>query len=167
MIIKVKRKNGGVELPYYATKGAAGFDLHADSFIRLYKGLQEISLDDNLQHSIQKGYMVLRPFERVLIGTGLFMDIPEGYQLEIRDRSGLALKKGLKVFNSPGTVDSDYRGEIGIILCNMTQSLSKVSIGERIAQGVLTQYEVASFLIVDKLDDTDRSFNGFGSTGVL
>lgn len=167
MLIRVKRKNGGVELPYYATKGAAGFDLHADSFIKLYKGLQEISLDDNLQHSIQKGYMVLRPFERVLIGTGLFMDIPEGYQLEIRDRSGVALKKGLKVFNSPGTIDSDYRGEIGIILCNMTQSLSKVSIGERIAQGVLTQYEVASFLIVDKLNDTDRSFNGFGSTGAI
>ena len=167
MIVRVKRKNGGVELPYYATKGSAGFDLHADSFIKLYKGLQEISLDDNLKHSVQKGYMVLRPFERVLIGTGLFMDIPEGYQLEIRDRSGVALKKGLKVFNSPGTIDSDYRGEIGIILSNMTQSLSKVSIGERIAQGVLTQYEIASFLIVDELDDTDRSFNGFGSTGVL
>lgn len=167
MIVRVKRKNGGVELPFYATKGAAGFDLYADSFIKLYKGLQEISLDDNLQHSIQKGYMVLRPFERVLIGTGLFMDIPEGYQLEIRDRSGVALKKGLKVFNSPGTVDSDYRGEIGIILSNMTQSLSKVSIGERIAQGVLTKYEVASFLIADELEDTDRSFNGFGSTGVL
>lgn len=167
MIVKVKRKNSGVELPFYATKGAAGFDLYADSFLKLYKGLQEISLDDNLQHSIQKGYMVLRPFERVLIGTGLFIDIPEGYQLEIRDRSGVALKKGLKVFNSPGTVDSDYRGEIGVILSNMTQSLSKVTIGERIAQGVLTQYETASFLIVDELTDTDRSFNGFGSTGIL
>lgn len=167
MIVRVKRKNSGVELPFYATPGAAGFDLYADSFLKLYKGLQEISLDDNLQHSIQKGYMVLRPFERVLIGTGLFIEIPEGYQIEIRDRSGVALKKGLKVFNSPGTIDSDYRGEIGVILSNMTQSLSKVTIGERIAQGIITKYETASFLIVDELGNTDRSFNGFGSTGIL
>lgn len=165
MYIDVKKKHAGVELPYLATEGAAGFDLIADSFLKLYKGSEEVSLSENLKFSIQQGYMVLRPFERVLIGTGLFMSIPKGFQLEIRDRSGVSLKRGLKVFNSPGTIDSDYRGEIGVILCNMTQSLSKIKIGERIAQGVLTQYTQPIFSIVDELESTERNEGGFGSTG--
>lgn len=166
MYIDVKKKHAGVELPFFASEGAAGFDLIADSFLKLYKGSEEVSLTDNLKFSIQQGYIVLRPLERVLVGTGLFMAIPKGFQLEIRDRSGLALKKGLKVFNSPGTIDSDYRGEVGVILCNLTQTLCKIKIGERIAQGVLTQYSEPIFHVVDELESTDRNEGGFGSTGL-
>lgn len=166
MEIKVVRKHDDVIIPNYATEGSAGFDLVIDSFIKLYRGLQEISLDEHLQNSIKQGYIVLRPFERLLVGTGLFMEIPKGYQLEIRDRSGVSLKKGLKVFNSPGTIDSDYRGEIGVIISNMTQSLNKITIGEKIAQGIITNYFPAQFITVNSLDDTKRSNGGFGSTGI-
>jgi dUTP pyrophosphatase len=101
----------------------------------------------------------------LLVGTGLFMQIPQGYELQIRDRSGLSLKKGLKVFNAPGTIDSDYRGEIGVILANLSDGLVKVQLGERIAQGVISKVEQIKFTLSEQLTETKRDSGGFGSTG--
>jgi dUTP pyrophosphatase len=165
MEIKVTKKHENVVLPEYATEGAAGFDLIADSFLQLYNIHIPISFDEKLKYSIQKGYLVLRPNERLLVGTGLFMQIPQGYELQIRDRSGLSLKKGLKVFNAPGTIDSDYRGEIGVILANLSDGLVKVQLGERIAQGIIAKYEKVNFELAT-LSNTERGDKGFGSTGV-
>lgn len=165
MEINVVRKHENVKLPEFATEGAAGFDLVADSFLQLYSKQTPISFDEKLKYSIQKGYLVLRPFERVLVGTGLFMEIPKGYELQVRDRSGLSLKKGLKVFNSPGTIDSDYRGEIGVILANLSNGLIKVELGDRIAQGLIKKIEQPVFVFKSALSVTDRGAGGFGSTG--
>jgi dUTP pyrophosphatase len=160
----IKTKEG-VSIPVYETKGAAGFDLTANSFLKLFNGKKEIDLENTLTHSLAQGYLNLRPSERVLIGTGIFVAIPEGYQLEIRSRSGQALKKGLVVLNQPGTIDSDYRGEVGVILFNSNEHLVKVELGERIAQGVLMPALQAEFILVDELSDTERGQGGFGSTG--
>ncbi len=165
MEIKVTKKHENVVLPEYATEGAAGFDLIADSFLQLYNKHLPISFDEKLKYSIQKGYLVLRPNERLLVGTGLFMQIPQGYELQIRDKSGLSLKKGLKVFNAPGTIDSDYRGEIGVILANLSDGLVKVQLGERIAQGVISKVEQIKFTLAEQLTETKRDSGGFGSTG--
>lgn len=132
-------------VPSYSTKGSAGFDLraHLESELAVY----------------------LKPGETKLIPTGLFMQIPEGYELQIRPRSGLALKKGITVLNTPGTIDSDYRGEIGIILINHSSKEVIITNGERIAQGVLAQYTKAEFEEVELLEETARSVGGFGHTG--
>lgn len=166
MEIKIKTKHENVVIPEYATEGAAGFDFVADSFIQLYNKQTPISFDEKLKYSIQKGYLVLRPNERLLVGTGLFMEIPQGYELQIRDRSGLSLKKGIKVFNAPGTIDSDYRGEVGIILANLSDSLVKIQLGERIAQGIIAKVEKAIFTN-NTLSETKRADGGFGSTGII
>jgi len=115
--------------------------------------------------TLSSGTKISCKSERVLIGTGIFVVIPEGYQLEIRSRSGQALKKGLVVLNQPGTIDSDYRGEVGVILFNSNEHLVKVELGERIAQGILMPAFQAEFILVDELSDTERGQGGFGSTG--
>lgn len=131
------------ELPTYATKGSAGMDLRA-----------------NLQEDV-----VIAPGERKLIPTGLKISLPVGYEAQIRPRSGLALKKGVTVLNSPGTVDSDYIGDIGVILINHGEESFTVSNGDRIAQMVIAKHETVEFEQVESLDETERGAGGFGSTG--
>lgn len=132
------------ELPKYATTGSAGMDIRA-----------------NIEQPI-----VLKPLERCLVPTGLHIALPEGYEAQIRPRSGLALKKGLTVLNSPGTIDVDFRGEIGIILINLSSEDFTINDGERIAQMVITRYEQAEWESVETLDDTERGTGGFGHSGV-
>lgn len=131
-------------LPAYATPQSAGMDLRA-----------------NIQSPI-----TLNPLERKLIGTGLYMALPEGYEAQVRPRSGLALKHGLTVLNSPGTIDADYRGEIMVLLVNLSDTPFVVNDGERIAQMVITRHEQASFETVDTLDETERGAGGYGHTGI-
>lgn len=131
------------ELPTYATKGSAGMDLRA-----------------NLQEDV-----VIAPGERKLISTGLKISLPVGYEAQIRPRSGLALKKGITVLNSPGTVDSDYIGDIGVILINHGEESFTISNGDRIAQMVIAKHETVEFEQVESLDETERGSGGFGSTG--
>lgn len=130
-------------LPRYETTGAAGLDLRA-----------------NLTKDI-----VLLPLERALIPTGLFIELPLGYEAQVRPRSGLAYKKGITVLNSPGTIDADYRGEVGVILVNLSNEAFTVSNGERIAQLVIARHEQAAWVEVNELSDTNRGAGGFGSTG--
>lgn len=131
-------------LPAYATVLSAGMDLRA-----------------NLTEPI-----VLKPLARCLVPTGLYIALPEGYEAQVRPRSGLALKKGITVLNSPGTIDADYRGEIGVILINLSAEEFVIEDGERIAQMVIAQYEQAEWEQVETLDDTERGAGGFGHTGV-
>ncbi len=131
------------ELPNYATAGSAGMDLRA-----------------HLATPV-----TLQPLERKLIPTGLFMEIPVGYEVQIRPRSGLAYKHGITVLNSPGTIDSDYRGEIGVLLVNLSQEAFIVENGERIAQMVVAAHGQVAWELVSVLTDTDRGAGGFGSTG--
>ncbi|MDO3693863.1 dUTP diphosphatase [Wenyingzhuangia sp. chi5] len=130
-------------LPQYETSGAAGLDLKA-----------------NIEESI-----FLKPLERAIIKTGLFIALPQGYEAQVRPRSGLAAKKGITVLNSPGTVDADYRGEIGVILVNISNDVFEVTDGERIAQLVIAKHEQAEWIEVEELDSTQRGTGGFGSTG--
>lgn len=132
------------ELPKYETAASAGMDLRA-----------------NLTESI-----VLKPLERILVKTGLFIELPIGYEAQVRPRSGLALKKGVTVLNSPGTIDADYRGEIGVILVNLSGEDFVIENGERIAQLVIAKYEQAELIEVNELSETQRGAGGFGSTGV-
>ena len=131
-------------LPAYATPQSAGMDLRA-----------------NIQSPI-----TLNPLERKLIRTGLYMALPEGYEAQVRPRSGLALKHGLTVLNSPGTIDADYRGEIMVLLVNLSDTPFVVNDGERIAQMVIARHEQASFETVDTLDETERGAGGYGHTGI-
>lgn len=131
-------------LPQYATINSAGLDLRA-----------------NIKESI-----VLKPMERKLIPTGLFMALPVGYEGQVRPRSGLAIKKGITVLNSPGTVDADYRGEICVILINLSSEDFVIEPGERIAQLVIAKHERAEWEPVEVLDETDRGTEGFGHSGV-
>jgi dUTP pyrophosphatase len=131
-------------LPAYETPSSAGLDVRA-----------------NLNESI-----VLKPFERALVKTGLFLEIPAGFECQVRPRSGLALKNGITVLNSPGTIDADYRGEIGVILINLSNEVFNIEDGERIAQLVFAQVEQAKWEESIVLSDTERGAGGFGSTGV-
>jgi len=131
-------------LPAYETSASAGMDVRA-----------------NLDESIE-----LKPLERALVKTGLFMELPVGYECQVRPRSGLALKKGITVLNSPGTVDADYRGEVGVILINLSNETFVVEDGERIAQLVFAEVAQAEWTQVEELTETDRGAGGFGSTGV-
>jgi dUTP pyrophosphatase len=130
-------------LPHYATPGSAGMDLRA-------------FLDAPVS---------LQPMERRLVPTGLFLELPEGYEGQVRPRSGLALKQGLTCLNSPGTVDSDYRGEIKVILINLSGEEQVLQPGDRIAQLVVQRVNKAAWVIADSLTETDRATGGFGSTG--
>ncbi len=127
----------------YATPDSAGMDLHA------------YSEDD----------IILKPLQRTLIKTGLYIELPKGYEAMVRPRSGLALKHGISVLNSPGTIDADYRGEIGVILVNISNEDYTIRPGDRIAQMVINKYEKAEIEFVDKLNDTDRGEGGFGHSG--
>jgi dUTP pyrophosphatase len=130
--------------PSYQTEQSAGMDLRA-----------------NLSESI-----VLKPLQRALIPTGLFIALPQGYEAQVRPRSGLAFKKGITVLNSPGTIDADYRGEVGVILVNLSNDDFVVEDGERIAQMVIAKHEQAQWIEVQELSETERGAGGFGSTGV-
>ena len=129
--------------PSYATIGSAGLDLRA----------------------FLKDSIILRPFERKVIPTGIYISLPIGYEAQVRPRSGLAVKHGLTVINSPGTIYSDYRGEIAVILANLSNSDFEVKNGDRIAQMVINKYEKIRWVNVEKLSDTDRGHHRFGSTG--
>lgn len=131
-------------LPQYATPQSAGMDLRA-----------------NIDEPI-----TLAPLERKLVPTGLFMALPAGYEAQVRPRSGLALKKGVTVLNTPGTIDADYRGEIGVILINLSSEPFVVEDGERIAQMVIAKHEQPELVVVESLDETERGAGGFGHSGV-
>ena len=110
--------------------------------------------------------IVLKPLERTIIKTGLFIELPVGYEAQVRPRSGLAFKKGITVLNSPGTIDADYRGEVGVILVNLSSEDFVIEDGERIAQMVIAKHEQANWTEVETLEETERGVGGFGSTGV-
>ena len=131
------------ELPAYQTAGAAGLDIRA-----------------NLEEPI-----VLAPLQRTLVPTGLFLEIPEGYEVQVRPRSGLAAKHGITVINAPGTIDSDYRGEVKVPIVNLSDESFTIAHGERIAQMIFAKYERVTFQQVEELSDTQRGTAGFGSTG--
>ena len=144
-MIKIKVVNRGhQQLPAYATPQSAGMDLRA-----------------NLSEPI-----TLHPMERRLIPTGLHIALPEGYEAQVRPRSGLALKHGLTVLNTPGTIDADYRGEIGVVLINLSQEDFVINDGERIAQMVIAHHEQGDLVVVEELDQTERGEGGYGHTGV-
>lgn len=143
--MKIKIVNRGrQQLPAYATPQSAGMDLRAD-------------IDDPI---------TLHPMERRIIPTGLYIALPPGYEAQVRPRSGLALKHGITVLNSPGTIDADYRGEIGVLLINLSTEDFVITAGERIAQMVVARHEQGEFEVVDELDDTERGTGGYGHTGV-
>ena len=135
---------GSQQLPAYATPQSAGMDLRA-----------------NIEDPI-----TLRPLERRIVPTGLYIALPEGYEAQVRPRSGLALKHGITVLNSPGTIDSDYRGEIGVLLINLSDTPFVINAGERIAQMVVARHKQAELIEVEELDDTERGAGGYGHTGV-
>ena len=143
MNIKIVNKSKH-STPSYGTIHSAGMDLRA-----------------NITETL-----VLKPFDRKLVPTGLFIELPQGYEAQIRPRSGLALKKGLTVLNSPGTIDSDYRGEIGVILVNLSNTETIIEDGERICQMVVSKHETVSWIEVDRLSETQRGSGGFGHTGL-
>jgi dUTP pyrophosphatase len=143
MNIEIINKSNN-ELPKYETIQSAGMDLRA-----------------HLAEPI-----VLKPLERNIIKTGLFISLPTGYEAQIRPRSGLSIKSGITVLNSPGTIDSDYRGEIGIILINLSDTNFEINTGDRIAQMVIAKHEQAIWTVTDKLDDSERGNKGYGSTGI-
>ena len=143
MKIKIINKSAH-KLPHYETNASAGMDLRA-----------------NLSEAI-----TLAPLERAIIKTGLFMELPLGYEAQVRPRSGLAAKKGITVLNAPGTIDADYRGEVGVILVNLSNEAFVIENGERIAQMVIAKHERAAWEVVEELSDTARGVGGFGSTGV-
>ncbi len=143
MTIKIINKSQH-QLPNYETIASAGMDLRA-----------------NLDTPV-----TLNPLERAIIKTGLFIELPIGYEAQVRPRSGLAAKKGITVLNSPGTVDADYRGEIGVILVNLSNETFVVENGERIAQLIIAKHERANWIEVQGLSETSRGEGGFGSTGV-
>lgn len=143
MTIKIINKSSHA-LPHYETKASAGMDLRA-----------------NLETAV-----TLQPLERAIIKTGLFIELPIGTEAQVRPRSGLAAKKGVTVLNAPGTIDADYRGEIGVILVNLSSEPFTVENGERIAQLVIAKHERADWQQVEELSSTERGAGGFGSTGL-
>jgi dUTP pyrophosphatase len=141
--VNIINKSGN-PLPSYATAGSSGMDIRA-----------------NIENGI-----ILQPLERFLTPTGLFIELPEGYEAQIRPRSGMALKQGITCLNSPGTVDSDYRGELKVILINLSNQKQVINNGDRIAQMVIAKTEKAELFLVQQLNDTVRGDGGFGHTGV-
>ncbi len=142
MQIKIINRSNN-PLPAYSTAFSAGMDLRA-----------------NLDQPV-----VLQPLERILVPTGLYIELPAGFEAQIRPRSGLAIKKGITVLNSPGTIDADYRGEIQVILINLSGEAFKIEHGERICQMVIAKHEIAGWIPVDILEETARGEGGFGHTG--
>lgn len=144
MLVKIVNQSDNA-LPAYETIHSAGMDLRAN---------------------LPEGPITLAPLQRALVPTGLYMEIPEGYEGQVRPRSGLALKKGITVLNSPGTIDADYRGQICVILINLSNEPFVVNHGERIAQMVFAKCEQAEMVEVESLTETERGAGGFGHTGV-
>ena len=142
MRVKIVNKSSN-DLPSYSTEYSAGMDLRA-----------------NLEKEI-----VLKPLERVLVPTGLFIELPEGYEAQIRPRSGLALKKGITILNTPGTIDADYRGEIRVILINLSGEDFVIQHGDRIAQMIISSHETVQWEVAGVLEETKRGAGGFGHTG--
>ena len=143
--MKVKIKNASAnELPAYQTAGAAGVDLRAN---------------------LPEGVIRLAPLERTLVPTGLYLEIPDGYEAQVRPRSGLSIKHGITVINAPGTIDCDYRGEVKVPIVNLSNKTFEITHGDRIAQMVFARYEQATFEEVSVLSETERGAGGFGSTG--
>lgn len=142
MKISIKKLSATATLPTYQSAGASGFDLHADESTQIL------------------------PQQHKLIKTGIAIALEEGYELQVRPRSGLALKHGISVLNTPGTVDSDYRGELKVILINHSDTAFTINLGDRIAQAVVQKVFRADFQIVEELDSTQRGTDGFGSTGI-
>lgn len=140
MEIKVVNKSG-FDVPQHETSASAGVDLRSTQNVKL------------------------EPLQRAIVKTGLFIELPEGFEAQIRPRSGMAAKQGVTVLNSPGTIDADYRGEIGVILVNLSNEAVEIKIGDRIAQMVIAKHERVNFIPVVKLTDTNRGSGGFGSTG--
>ena len=138
-----------VDLPDYATSGAAGADVRA-----------------NLPAERREQGQILAPMSRASVPTGLRIAIPEGYELQLRPRSGLAFKQGLTLINTPGTIDSDYRGDVGVLMINLGDEAVSIAHGDRIAQAVIAPVHRAEFVQVDGLDDSARGVGGFGSTGI-
>lgn len=143
MKIKVVNKSKH-DLPNYSTIASAGMDLRAN-------------IDDPI---------LLKPLSRKIVKTGIFIQLPIGYEAQVRPRSGLAFKKGITVLNSPGTIDADYRGEVGVILVNLSEEEFIIEDGERIAQMILAKHEKVNWLEVETLEATERGSGGFGSTGI-
>ena len=143
MNVKIVNKSKH-DLPNYSTISSAGMDIRAN---------------------INKPFTI-KPLERTIIKTGLFIELPIGYEAQVRPRSGLAFKKGITVLNSPGTIDADYRGEVGVILVNLSSEEFVIEDGERIAQMVIAKHEQANWIEVETLEETERGVGGFGSTGV-
>ena len=143
MVLKIVNKSNN-KLPEYETELSAGMDVRA--FIEA-----QITLD---------------PFDRILVKTGLFVELPKGYEIQVRPRSGLALKKGITVLNSPGTIDAEYRGELGVILINLSKEKFVISSGDRIAQLVVCKHEQPKIELSNTLEETQRGVKGFGSTGI-
>ena len=144
MIVKVVNKSDN-QLPAYETKNSAGMDLRAN---------------------LPEGGITLNPMQRAMVPTGLFMEIPEGYEGQVRPRSGLAAKHGITVLNTPGTIDADYRGEVKVILINLSDVPFAINHGDRIAQIVFARCEQAQLAETDTISDTERGAGGFGHSGV-
>lgn len=142
MKLKIKKLSNDAIIPAYQSKGAAGFDLH----------------------SIES--LTLEPMQRAAVKTGLAFEIKDGYEMQVRPRSGLAIKNGISVVNTPGTIDSDYRGEVMVILINLSNEVFKVKKGDRIAQAVINKIKKVKFQEVKELDSSERGEKGFGSSGV-
>ncbi|MCS6917298.1 MAG: dUTP diphosphatase [Chitinophagales bacterium] len=142
MKIKIINRSAN-PLPAYATEGSAGMDLYAD--------LSEP--------------VVLRPLERRLIPTGIFIELPAGYEAQVRPRSGLAIRQGLTLLNTPGTIDSDYRGEVQVIVINLSDAEQRIEPAQRIAQLVISRYEQVEWQVAEQLEQTSRGTGGFGHTG--
>ncbi|WP_220092223.1 dUTP diphosphatase [Helicobacter sp. 16-1353] len=140
--LKIKKLNNDAILPKYQSSGASGFDLH--------------SVED----------LDILPSEFIAVKTGLSFEIPSGYEIQVRPRSGLAFKNGISVLNTPGTIDSDYRGEVMVILFNFSKNIFNIKKGDRIAQAILSQVFQANLILSDSLDTTERGNSGFGSTGI-
>ena len=142
MVVKVKKISENAIVPSKMTSGSAGYDLYSNEFITIFPGT------------------------RLLIHTGISLELPEGYEAQIRPRSGLALKYGITVLNTPATIDSDYRGEIQVLLINLGSEKFTIDEGMRIAQLVISKCESTEFEVVNELTESKRSSNGFGSTGI-
>ena len=141
--VKIVNKSD-LQLPSYETIGSAGMDLRANN----------------------EDVIVLKPLDRILVPTGLFIQLPQGYEAQVRPRSGLSIKKGITLVNAVGTIDSDYRGELKVPVINLSRETYEIKKGDRIAQMVIAQYSRGNWVVCQTLDETDRGTGGFGSTGV-
>lgn len=168
-IFKVQKIRGDSNIPVKKHKDDSGFDVFFDNVKSVYihgGGNGEVKLEENsISRRFSDGVLRLSYLERALIGTGVKVAVDPGYEIQVRPRSGLALKQGLTVLNTPGTIDAGYRDEVGIIICNNSRQDQLINLGDRIAQLVIMKVELPEIEIVDELPPADRGEKGFGSTG--